>query len=122
MSVAQRAGTNGLPRARNPRATASVLVGLAAVIVVPAAVAGSRRFDELSLVQSCASAVLAVALGISALVLSRRGRETAQRTLGRSGGESAARAGRWLGLIAVWLAATTGLALAFYGLLTLFAD
>jgi hypothetical protein len=33
-----------------------------------------------------------------------------------------ARAGRWLGLIAIWLAATTGLAVAFYGLLTLFAD
>jgi hypothetical protein len=66
--------------------------------------------------------VLAAALGFYAVALARRGRETAQRTLGRSGGEGAARAGRWLGLIAVWLAATTGLALAFYALLTLLAD
>jgi hypothetical protein len=112
----------GLPRARNPRATASIVVGLAAVVVVPAAIVASRYFDELTLVRACASAVLAAALGLVAIALARRGRETAQRTLGRSGGEAAARVGRWLGVIALWLAATTGLALAFYGLLTLFAD
>ena len=111
-----------LPQARNPRATASLAVGVTAVAVVPIAIAASRFFDELTLVRACASAALAAALGLFAIVLARRGRETAQRTLGRSGGEGAARVGRWLGLIAIWLAATTGLALAFYGLLTLFAD
>jgi hypothetical protein len=111
-----------LPRARNTRATASIVVGIAAVAIVPAAIVASRFFDELTLVRACASAALAAALGLFAIALARRGRETAQRTLGRSGGESAARVGRWLGVIALWLAATTGLALAFYGLLTLFAD
>jgi hypothetical protein len=98
------------------------VVGLLAVGIVPVAIAASRFFDELTLVRACASAVLAGVLGICAIALARRGRETAQRTLGRSGGEAAARLGRWLGWIAVWLAATTGLALAFYALLTLFAD
>jgi hypothetical protein len=111
-----------LPRARNTRATASIVVGIAAVAIVPAAIVASRFFDELTLVGACASAALAAALGLFAIALARRGSETAQRTLGRSGGESAARVGRWLGVIALWLAATTGLALAFYGLLTLFAD
>jgi uncharacterized protein involved in response to NO len=111
-----------LPRARNPRASASIVVGLIAIAIVPFAIAASRYVDELTLVQSCASAALAAVLGVFAIILARRGRETAQRTLGRSGGEGAARIGRWLGLIAIWLAATTGLALAFYGLLTLFAD
>jgi hypothetical protein len=111
-----------LPQARNPRAIASLFVGLAAVAIVPVAIAASRFFDELTLVRACASAALAAVLGMVAVVLARHGRETAQRTLGRSGGEGAARVGRWLGLIAIWLAATTGLALAFYGLLTLFAD
>ena len=111
-----------LPRARNPRASLSLVVGVLAVAVVPLALAASRYFDELSLVQSCASAALAAVLGVFAIVLARRGRETAQRTLGRSGGEDAARVGRWLGVIALWMAATTGLALAFYALLTLFAD
>jgi hypothetical protein len=113
---------NGLPPVRNSRASASLVVGLAGVAVVPAAIAASRFFDELTLVRACASAILAAALGLFAIALARRGRETARRTLGRSGGEGTARAGRWLGLIAIWLAATTGLALAFYGLLTLFAD
>jgi hypothetical protein len=111
-----------LPRARNPRASASLVVGVVAVAIVPLAIAASQYFDELSLVQSCASAAVAGLLGIFAIVLARRGRETAQRTLGRSGGEGAARAGKWLGVLALWIAATTGLALAFYALLTLFAD
>ena len=111
-----------LPRARNPRASASLLIGLVAVATVPLAIAASRYFDELTLVQSCASAALAALLGVFAIVLARRGRETAQRTLGRSGGEGTARVGKWLGVLALWIAATTGLALAFYALLTLFAD
>jgi hypothetical protein len=113
---------NGLPRARNPRAFASLALGIVAVAVVPVAIAASRYFAEVTLVRGCASAALAGLLGISAIVLAQRGRETVQRTLGRSGGEHAARAGRVFGMVAVWMAATTGLALAFYGLLTLFAD
>jgi hypothetical protein len=111
-----------LPRARNPRASASLIVGLLAVAIVPLALAGSRWVEQVTLVQSCASAALAALLGVFAIVLARRGRETAQRTLGRSGGEGTARVGKWLGVLALWIAATTGLALAFYALLTLFAD
>jgi hypothetical protein len=122
MSTASRAGANGLPRARNARALASLAIGIVAVAVVPLAIAASRFIDGVTLVRACASAALAGLLGIAAIVLARRGRETAQRTLGRSGGEGASRAGRVFGMIAIWLAATTGLALAFYGLLTLFAD
>ena len=111
-----------LPPARNPRAAASVVVGVLAVAIVPAAIAASGYFDELTLVQSCASAAAAALLGLFALALARRGQETAGRTLGRSGGEGASRAGKWLGVIALWIAATTGLAVGFYFLLTLFAD
>ena len=111
-----------LPPASNPRASASVVVGVLAVVIVPAAIAASRYFDEFTLVQSCASAVVTALLGLFAIALARRGQETAERTLGRSGGEGAARAGKWLGVIALWIAATTGLALGFYFLLTLFAD
>ncbi len=111
-----------LPRARNPRASWSLVVGLLAVATVPLAIAASQYLDELTLVQACASAALAALLGVFAIALARRGRETAQRTLGRSGGEGAARVGRWLGVIALWMAATTGLTLAFYFLLTVFAD
>jgi hypothetical protein len=96
-------------------------VGIVAVAVIPIAIEASRAFDQITLVQACTSAALAGLFGSSAIILARRGRETAQRTLGRSGGARAARVGRIFGMLAIWMAATTGLALAFYGLLTLFA-
>lgn len=114
--------TNGLPPARNRRAYASLAIGLMGVLTVPLAVVTSRYFEELTLVRACASAAIAALLGVVAILLARRARETVQRTLGRSGGEATAGVGRWLGWIAIWLAATTALALAFYGLLALFAD
>ena len=117
-----RATTNGLPPARNRRATASVVIGIAAVAVVPAAIAASEYFAELTLVQACASAVLAALLGCVALRQARRGKETAQLTLGRSGGERTAKLGRALGILSLWMALTTGLAVGWYALLTMFAD
>ncbi len=122
MTAMPRVAANGLPPARNPRASASVFVGVLAVAIVPAAIAASQYLDELTLVQSCASAAAAALLGLFAIVLAGRGQETVERTLGRSGGEGTARAGKWLGMIALWIAATTGLAVGFYFLLTLFAD
>jgi hypothetical protein len=122
VTAVSRASANGLPRARNGRATASAVVGAAAVVVVPLTIAASRYFTQVTLVRSCASAIVAAGLGLSAILLARRGRETIQRTLGRSGGGVATRAGRALGVVALWIAGTTALALAFYALLTLFAD
>lgn len=122
MSAVHGTTATGLPPARNRRATRSVVIGLLAVAVVPLAVLGSSMLEEVTLVQACASAIVAGLLGIVALTQARRGRETVALTLGRSGGETAARIGRWLGLVAIWIALTTGLALGFYALLTLFAD
>lgn len=113
---------NGLPRARNPRATASLLVGLLAVSAIPVGVLAAQSLEQITLVQSALAAVLAALLGAAAIVLARRGREVLERTLGRSGGERTARAGKALGVLALWLAGTVTLAVAFYGLLTLFAD
>lgn len=121
-AVAARTMRNGLPPARNRRATASLLLGLLGVAVVPAGIALSRLSEQVTLVQASASAALAGIFGVLALAQARRGREVAQLTLGRSGGERASRAGRALGLAALWIALTTGLALAFYALLAVFAD
>ena len=43
-------------------------------------------------------------------------------TLGRAGGAVAARTGRALGVVGILLALTAALALAFWGLLSLFAE
>ena len=87
-----------LPRARNPRATASLVVGArrgrdrARSPSPPRASSTSSRSSGRARLR-CSRRLL----GCFAIALARRGRETAQRTLGRSGGEGAARVGRWLG-------------------------
>lgn len=88
---------------------------------MPAGVLLSRYSDAVTLVQSVGSAGVGLLLGLAAIVLARRGRETVERTLGRSGGARSAQAGRVLGLIGIWVAMTAALAVGFYGLLTLFA-
>ena len=112
---------SSLPRARNPRAVASVLVGLVAVASVPIGIFVARD-TRVTLLQSTVSIGIAALLGLYAILLALRGRERVQLTLGRAGGETAARIGRVLGIVAVWGAGAAGLAVGFYGLLTLFAS
>jgi hypothetical protein len=106
----------------NPRALASVLLALVALAAVPAGVALSWKSHRVTLINSAYGSIPAgLLLGVCALVLARRARAQALWTLGRSGGEGAARAGRFLAVVAICAALTAGLALGFYGLLTLFA-
>jgi hypothetical protein len=109
-------------RSSNPRAVASAAVGALAVLAVPAGVVLSWYSRPVTLINSAYGSIpIGLLLGGSGVVLARRGREQALWTLGRSGGEGAARAGRLLSTFAVCAAITAGLALGFYGLLTLFA-
>jgi len=108
-------------RGGNPHAVASVVVGLAAVLVVPAAVVIQYYSVQVTLVQSTISAGPALVLGLAAIALARRGRFAFARTIGRSGGEGAARTGRLLGWIGLTMGAVAALSVAFYGLLTIFA-
>ncbi|HZQ63753.1 MAG TPA: hypothetical protein VFA66_00820 [Gaiellaceae bacterium] len=88
---------------------------------VPAGVVLARQSDRVSLLQSSGSIVVAVLAGIAAIVLARRARDVLAITLGRAGGEQAARLGRALGMLGLLVAVTAALAVGFYGLLTLFA-
>ena len=112
---------DGLPRAGNPRAVWSLVVGLLAVLAVPAGLVLQYYSNAVTLVQSTASAGVAVLLGLYAIVLARRGRERSAQTLGRSGGQAAAWWGRALGLLGLCIGITVAIAVGFYGLLTLFA-
>jgi hypothetical protein len=98
-----------------------VLCGLIAIAAVPAGVLLARESRAVTLVNSSASAAVALLLGFGAVVLSRRARERVQITLGRAGGKGAARLGRALGILGMLVGATAALALGFYGLLALFA-
>jgi hypothetical protein len=107
----------------NPRAVASVLVGSLAVAAVPAGVAVSWYSSPVTLINSAYGSIpVGLLLGVSAFVLARRAREQSLWTLGRSGGEAAARAGRLLSVLGLCAALTAALAVGFYGLLTLFAS
>ena len=98
-------------------------MGALAVAAVPAGIVLAKYSDRVTLVGAgLVTALLGIALGAYALVLARRGRETVVRTLGRSGGGAAARTGRVLGTAGLCLSITAALALAFYGLLVLFAE
>jgi hypothetical protein len=113
--------SSALPSVGNPRAKASVVLGLLSAVCVPAGVAASYYFEQVTLVWSAAGSVPAgVLLGWIAVLQARRGREQFQRTLGRSGGESWARLGRLVGVVGVCTAITAALAVGFYGLLTIF--
>src|SRR5579859_3550112 len=112
------------PRERhsgNPPAVGSVVVGLAAVLVIPVAVVIQYYSVTVTLVESTISAAPAALLGLWAIALSRRGRAALARTIGRAGGDRSARAGRLLGWLGFCMGVTAGLAVGFYGLLTIFA-
>lgn len=108
-------------RRPNPRAWWSVVCGVLAVAAVPAGIVLARETRQVTLVNSSGSVAVAVLLGFSSIVLARRAREHVQITLGRAGGEAAARIGRGLGILGLLVGVTAALALGFYGLLTLFA-
>lgn len=98
-----------------------MLVGLAAVLAIPAGVVLQYYSATVTLVESTSSAGLAIIFGLGAIALSRHGRWVLARTLGRAGGGGSARAGRLLGWLGLCMGISTGLAVGFYGLLTVFA-
>jgi hypothetical protein len=104
----------------NWRGWISVLVGLAAAVAVPLAIALAERLEDVDLVDAAAAIPFAAVAGLSAIVLGTRARRRSEFTLGRVGGTRAATVGRWLGAIGVYLALTAALAVGVYGLLTLF--
>ncbi len=117
--VARTSG-NSRSRTGNPLAAASVVVGLAAVLSIPAGVVLSYYSQTVTLVEATSSAGLAVVFGVYAIALARRGRWMLARTLGRARGAHAARAGRLLGWLGLCMGISTALAVGFYGLLRIF--
>ena len=77
--------------------------------------------ETVTLVESSSSAGLAIVFGLGAIALSRHGRWAMARTLGRAGGGRSARTGRLLGWLGLCMGISGGLAVGFYGLLTIFA-
>ena len=91
-----------------------MLVGLVAVAAIPVAIAVTEWRNDLRLLQAGFVVPAAAVLAIAAIWLARRARRRIQRTLGRSGGEGTARAGRILGWLALYVALIGAISLGVY--------
>jgi len=96
------------------------LLGLLGVLTIPAAIEMTRRSKRVELLDASYAIPLAFALGLVALVMARRARQNLRWLRLREGGTGVASAAVVLGLIAVCLAVTAALSVAFYGLVVLY--
>ena len=119
--AALTSSSRALPRT-NPAAQAALLLGVLALVAIPAGIAAPRYVERVTLLQGLVVSVpSAFVLALLAIVAARRARRTLTLTLGRCGGERTAAAARILGLVALYLACVGGIALGFYELLRIYS-
>jgi hypothetical protein len=102
---------------RNAASVSSFLLAVLALGVLGAAVYAARELAEISWFEAAAAIPVAGLLAFFALALATRARAIHQRTLGRAGGDGLARTARGIGILALLLVLTAGLALAVFGVL-----
>jgi hypothetical protein len=106
----------------NPSAHLSVGFGVLAAIAVPAAVGAARYLPSVSLLRGLYGGVaVALLLGLLAVGASRRARRALALSLGRAGGEGAARLGRRLAFVGLYLGAMGAIAIGSYTVLRLYS-
>ena len=99
-----------------------MLVGLLAVVVLPAAIAATRWSERYELLHAAVAIPVAALLGVLAILLARRARSRLAPTLGHARGTRTARVGRLLGLLGLLLALTAAGSVGVYAVLSLVAD
>jgi len=107
---------------QNPKAVLSVLFGLLALIVLVGIAVGARYYEEVGLVEVAIGVGAGLLLSFVSLSLARRARFDYQRRLGRIGGAGVAAVGRALGVVALLVGITTGLAFGVFAVLTIVLD
>jgi hypothetical protein len=91
-----------------------VLVGLAAVVTLPAAIVAAETLEIVTLLESSVAIAPAFVLAFLAIYLGRRAGLAIERTLGRVRGYKLALAGRILGYLALYAAVTASISVATY--------
>lgn len=95
---------------------AAVVCGVLAIIAVPAGVAAAQQLSQVTLLQSLyVSTPISIALGLLALLLVRRARLVAARSVK---GERAPRLGRIAAWAGLYVGVASAIALGVYGVLT----
>ena len=95
----------------------SLLLGLLGAALVPAAIVVAEWHEDLELVDAGFAVPAAFVLSALAVWAARRARRGLERSLGRIGGETTARAGRILGWLGIYIALTAAVALGIYAYL-----
>ena len=95
-------------------------LGLAGLLVLPAAVEVSRRSPRVDLLDASFAIPLAFLLGLVALVMASRARQNLRWLRLRDGGTGVASTAVVIGLVAVCLAVTAALSIGFYELVLLY--
>lgn len=114
------AATPGTTRNSNHRSSIAVLLGIAAVLAVPAGIGIARLSPTIRLVDAAWAIPVGGALGVLGLVMARSARARSDWTLGRAGGAWRAKAARRLAVLAICLAITASISVGTYELLLRF--
>jgi hypothetical protein len=106
----------------NPAASLSVVLGALAAAAIPAAVAASRWVPAVPLLRGLYVGVpAALVLGLLARASGRRAHRALELSLGRAGGARAARWGRALAFVGLYVGLMGAIALASYTVLRLYS-
>jgi hypothetical protein len=106
----------------NPSAQLAVAFGLLAVAAIPGAVGASRYLPAVPLLRALYAGVpAALLLAVLAVGAARRARRALTLSLGRAGGERAARIGRRLAFVGLYVGAMGLIALGSYTVLRLYS-
>jgi hypothetical protein len=104
---------------RNPKSIVAFLFGLLGLAFLAAGVVLPRYRDEIEPLEALVVAPAAFVSALIAIALARRARFDFQRTLGRAGGDGLAAVARLLGIVALLVSLTAGLAVGVYAVLIL---
>ena len=104
---------------RNVKSVFAFLFGLLGLAFLAAGVLLPRFREEVEPLEALVVVPAAFASALVAIALARRARFEFQRTLGRVGGDRLAAVGRLLGILALLVSLTAGLAVGVYAVLIL---
>jgi hypothetical protein len=103
------------------RAWVALLLGVAAILVMPAAIEVSRRSKAVGLLDTAYAIPFAFILGLVSLVMARRARHNLRWLRVREGGGTAvAQTAVLIGTLALLLAVVAALSVGFYGLVVVY--
>lgn len=108
-----------MPGVGNPKAVVAFLFGLLSLAFLAAAAAIPQLTQRIDSLRALVVVPAAVVAAIVCLAMARRARFDFQRTLGRVGGNGLAAAAKVLGIAALLISLTAGLAVGVYAVLVL---